>query len=130
VGMVGPFVGDGTFSGSNSANLTGLNGNTLAGDFQFNYNFAAGTDPGAGSTAPNSTPEPSESIPAAVAAGAGFAFLRKRRKAKSAELPDRREAVEKLGRFAAYAAPFTLLAFSKKADAATGTGPVKHLKKR
>jgi hypothetical protein len=36
---------------------------------------------------------------------------------------DRREALEKLGRFAAYAAPFTLLAISKKAAAATGIGP-------
>jgi len=36
---------------------------------------------------------------------------------------DRREALRKLGRFAAYAAPFTILASSKKAAAATGIGP-------
>jgi hypothetical protein len=36
---------------------------------------------------------------------------------------NRRDAVRKLGRFAAYAAPFTVLAFTKKADAATGSGP-------
>jgi len=36
---------------------------------------------------------------------------------------DRREALQKLGRFAAYAAPFTILAASKKAAAATGIGP-------
>jgi hypothetical protein len=40
--------------------------------------------------------------------------------------PDRREAMQKLGRFAAYAAPFTILALTKKADAATGHGPGKH----
>jgi len=39
---------------------------------------------------------------------------------------DRREAMQKLGRFAAYAAPFTLLAMTKKADAATGHGPGRH----
>jgi hypothetical protein len=39
---------------------------------------------------------------------------------------DRREAIQKLGRFAAYAAPFTVLALTKKADAATGTGPRRH----
>jgi hypothetical protein len=36
---------------------------------------------------------------------------------------DRREMLQKLGRFAAYAAPFTILAMTKKADAATGHGP-------
>ena len=35
---------------------------------------------------------------------------------------DRREALQKLGGFAAYAAPFIVLAASKKAAAATGTG--------
>jgi formiminotetrahydrofolate cyclodeaminase len=39
---------------------------------------------------------------------------------------DRREALQKLGRFTAYAAPFTVLALSKKAAAATGHGPGKH----
>jgi hypothetical protein len=42
---------------------------------------------------------------------------------KSTEIEDRREVVRKLGRFAAYAAPFTVLAMTKKADAATGGGP-------
>jgi hypothetical protein len=44
------------------------------------------------------------------------------------ENPDRRELFQKFGKFAAYAAPFTVLAFSQKANAATGTGPTKHLK--
>ena len=43
-----------------------------------------------------------------------------------ADRPDRREALLKAGKFAAYAAPFTLLALTKKADAATGHGPGKH----
>ena len=44
----------------------------------------------------------------------------------AAENPERREMMEKFGKFAAYAAPFTVLALAQKADAATGTGPVKH----
>jgi hypothetical protein len=39
---------------------------------------------------------------------------------------DRRDVMRKLGRFAAYAAPFTVLAMTKKADAATGHGPARH----
>lgn len=39
---------------------------------------------------------------------------------------DRRDAMQKLGRFAMYAAPFTALALTKKADASTGHGPGKH----
>ena len=43
---------------------------------------------------------------------------------KTAEADEtRRDAVLKLGKFAAYAAPFTVLAMTKKADAATGSGP-------
>ena len=34
---------------------------------------------------------------------------------------NRRDAVRKLGRFAAYAAPFTVLALTQKADAGTAT---------
>jgi hypothetical protein len=36
---------------------------------------------------------------------------------------DRREAVRKLGKLAAYAAPFTVLALTEKANAASGGGP-------
>jgi hypothetical protein len=78
VGLIGPFVGDGTFSGDSSANLTGLTGDFLAGDFQFIYNFAAGTDPGAGASVLNSTPEPVETIPAALAIVAAIFFFRSR----------------------------------------------------
>jgi hypothetical protein len=45
---------------------------------------------------------------------------------EAADHQDRREVVRKLGKFAAYAAPFTVLAFTKKASAATGSGPAKH----
>jgi hypothetical protein len=38
----------------------------------------------------------------------------------------RRKTLIQVGKFAAYAAPFTLLALSKKAEAATGHGPGKH----
>ena len=37
---------------------------------------------------------------------------------------DRRELMQKLGRFTAYAAPFTVLAMT--AEAATASGPKKH----
>jgi hypothetical protein len=36
---------------------------------------------------------------------------------------DRRELVQKLGKFAIYAAPFTVLAHTHKAEAASGGGP-------
>ena len=38
---------------------------------------------------------------------------------------NRREALIGVGKFAAYAAPFTLLALTNKAEAATGHGPPK-----
>lgn len=42
------------------------------------------------------------------------------------ESVDRREALRKAGKLAAYAAPFTVLALTNKAEAATGHGPGKH----
>jgi hypothetical protein len=42
------------------------------------------------------------------------------------QTPERREMLEKLGKFAVYAAPFTVLALAKKADAATSSGPGRH----
>jgi hypothetical protein len=42
---------------------------------------------------------------------------------ETTELNDRREALKKLGKYSAYVAPFTVLAFSKKASAATSHGP-------
>ncbi len=42
------------------------------------------------------------------------------------EVHDRRQAMQKLGKFAAYAAPLTILAFSQKASAASTSGPGAH----
>jgi hypothetical protein len=42
------------------------------------------------------------------------------------EPTDRRKTLIKVGKFAAYAAPFTVFALTKKAEAATGHGPGKH----
>jgi hypothetical protein len=39
---------------------------------------------------------------------------------------DRRSALIEAGKLAAYAAPFTVLALTNKAEAATGHGPGKH----
>lgn len=41
------------------------------------------------------------------------------------KVTQRREALRKMGKFAAYAAPFTILALTNKAEAATGHGPGK-----
>ena len=45
---------------------------------------------------------------------------------KQGDGQDRREALIKTAKFAAYAAPFTLLALTNKAEAASGHGPGKH----
>jgi hypothetical protein len=45
---------------------------------------------------------------------------------ETAETNERREALKCLGKYSAYVAPFTVLAFTKKASAATGSGPRKH----
>ena len=42
------------------------------------------------------------------------------------ETNDRRELIQKLGKFALYSAPFTVLARTHKAQAASGGGPHKH----
>jgi hypothetical protein len=41
------------------------------------------------------------------------------------EITERRAALLKMGKYAAYAAPFTVLALTNKAEAATGHGPGK-----
>ncbi len=46
--------------------------------------------------------------------------------AAGGENTERREALVKLGKLAAYAAPFTVLALTNKAEAATGHGPGRH----
>ncbi len=42
---------------------------------------------------------------------------------EGADLENRREVVRRLGKYAAYAAPFTLLAANLKADTTSGGGP-------
>jgi hypothetical protein len=42
---------------------------------------------------------------------------------QSAETQHRRDIVRKLGRFAAYAAPFTVFALNSKAGTSSGPGP-------
>jgi hypothetical protein len=46
--------------------------------------------------------------------------------AETSERQNRREVVRKLGRFAAYAAPFTIMAMSSKVQAVTAGGPGPH----
>jgi hypothetical protein len=55
-------------------------------------------------------------------------MIDKNSKENAPKSEERREVMEKFGKFAVYAAPFTVLAFAKKADAATSTGPGKHLR--
>lgn len=43
--------------------------------------------------------------------------------ASSSEKQNRRELVTKLGKFAAYAAPFTVMALNSKAGTSSGPGP-------
>jgi hypothetical protein len=44
-------------------------------------------------------------------------------KTEEAELENRRDVARKLGKFAAYAAPFTVLALNAKAGTSSGPGP-------
>jgi hypothetical protein len=82
VGQVGPFIGSGSYNADQSANLTGLDGDTLAADFQFVFDFTPGTQPGAGATVAFSStvPEPAQTIPAALALSAllGIGLMRLR----------------------------------------------------
>jgi hypothetical protein len=46
--------------------------------------------------------------------------------AEAVDHTDRRKVLLNVGKFAAYAAPFTIMALTNKAEAATGHGPGKH----
>lgn len=72
VGQVGP-LGGGTYSPYFETYLSGLGtGDYLAGDFDFVFNFPAGTEPGTSINLPASiVPEPSQSVPLAI----GFLVL-------------------------------------------------------
>lgn len=71
VGPIGPYSGPGAFYGSGSANLTGLDGNTLGYDFEFTFTFDAGAAPG---STISSVPEPVQTIPLAMSM-LGFAVF-------------------------------------------------------
>ncbi|HMF79462.1 MAG TPA: PEP-CTERM sorting domain-containing protein [Bryobacteraceae bacterium] len=76
-------TGNGSFNGSNSANLTGLNGDTLTAVFDFTFNFGAGATPGALANSPAGVvPEPSEMLPVGLGL-AGFLFVVARRRRDS-----------------------------------------------
>jgi hypothetical protein len=80
LGLVGPY-GPGSYSVVKTAVLTGLDDPTLSADYQFTFDFAAGTPPGSGSTSPSTVPEPSQTVPAAIGLG-GLALLATRRRTK------------------------------------------------
>jgi hypothetical protein len=81
VGQLGPFTSSTGFA-STSANLTGLTGPTLSGDFEFNYTFGIGTTHGASMAAtPAVAPEPRETLPLLLVGLAGaWWYSRKIRK--------------------------------------------------
>jgi MYXO-CTERM domain-containing protein len=74
VGAVGPY-GPGSYDVTKSADLSGLTSTTLAYDYQFVFTFN-GASPGATAS---STPEPAQTIPAALSL-AGFALVALRRR--------------------------------------------------
>ncbi len=81
IGTIGP-LSAGTYDITKTANLTGLDGNTLSADYNLIFAFAAGTAPGTGTSVLSSVPEPTQTIPIAfglVVFGLG-AFRRKQAK--------------------------------------------------
>jgi hypothetical protein len=70
--------GAGSFFTTNTANLTGLTGDTLTADYDFTFNFGAGTNAG-GVINSVATPEPAEVLPVGLGL-AGFLFMIARRR--------------------------------------------------
>jgi hypothetical protein len=64
LGLVGPF-GPGYHFGQNTVNLTGLTASTLAAEYEFTFDFAAGTLTGA--SASSGIPEPCQALPLGLA---------------------------------------------------------------
>jgi hypothetical protein len=64
LGLVGPF-GPGYNVGQNTVNLTGLTDSTLAAEYEFTFNFKAGTQTGASDSA--AIPEPYQALPLGLA---------------------------------------------------------------
>lgn len=73
---LGPYSGAGCQNSSNSMTLSGLTNNLIGLDWEFTFNFAAGSSPGASEGV---MPEPAETIPAALTLG-WFAYVTLRRK--------------------------------------------------
>jgi hypothetical protein len=66
---------------SASADLTGLTGDTLTGDFELTFNLNAGSVPNSGIGAGSAVPEPSEMLPVGLSlAGVLYAVARRRRR--------------------------------------------------
>lgn len=83
VGSVGP-LGPGTYYDNVTSALTGLNGQYLAEDFEFTFNFAAGAPGGTTDTVLPNAPEPVQTIPVALGLlGFGSAWFIRNRRAKA-----------------------------------------------
>ena len=78
--LLGPFT-NGTFDPNATQALTGLTGDVLAYQYNFTYQFAAGVINGTSTSSPSATltPEPAQTIPAAIGLG-GFALAAFRRR--------------------------------------------------
>jgi len=83
------FPGPGSIDKTATANLTGLTGNTLTGDAQFSFTFAAGTTFGAGANV-TSIPEPAEAAPALFSFLLGAAWVGFRRRSSSGTIENQR----------------------------------------
>jgi hypothetical protein len=68
VGELGPAFGSGMYTLKGMNNISPLDGNYLAADFQFTFQFAGGTATPVGSyiSSPGAVPEPAQTIPAAM----------------------------------------------------------------
>jgi hypothetical protein len=79
--LLGPFT-NGAYDPSASQALTGLDGDTLAFQYNFTYQFSAGVTNGTSTSSPTTLlPEPTQTIPAAFAL-CGFAVAAFRRRGR------------------------------------------------
>ncbi len=76
--LLGPYT-NGSYDPTASQALTGLDGDTLAYQYNFTFQFSAGVSSGTTTSSPSTlTPEPTQTIPAALAL-AGFALIYRRK---------------------------------------------------
>ncbi len=86
VGEVGPYAAPGTYfvTESNNLDFGALDSSaTLSADYNFQYTFGAGTDPGAGQT--SATPEPAPFVLCGSALVLGSIVFMRRNKARTSE---------------------------------------------